>query len=145
VLSLDLGSMLAGAKYRGEFEERLKGVLQALSDLKGQIILFVDEIHMLVGTGNQEGGADAANLLKPALARGELQCLGATTLDEYRKYIEKDPALERRFQPLYVEEPDRATSIAILRGIKSRYEIHHGVQIDDDALAAAVDLSVQYL
>jgi ATP-dependent Clp protease ATP-binding subunit ClpB len=145
VLSLDLGAMLAGAKYRGEFEDRMKNVLKAVEALKGQIILFIDEIHMLVGAGNQEGGADAANLLKPALARGELQCLGATTLDEYRKYIEKDPALERRFQPLLVEEPNKATALAILRGLKARYEIHHGVQIDDDALIAAVDLSVRYL
>ena len=145
ILTLDLGAMLAGAKYRGEFEERLKSLLQALTDLKGEVILFIDEIHMLIGAGNQEGGADAANLLKPALARGEIHCLGATTIDEYRKYIEKDPALERRFQPLYLDEPDRTTALAILRGLKSRYEIHHGVQIDDDALAAAVDLSLQYL
>lgn len=145
VLSLDLGAMLAGAKYRGEFEDRMKNVLKAVESLKGQIILFIDEIHMLVGAGNQEGGADAANLLKPALARGELQCLGATTLDEYRKYIEKDPALERRFQPLLVEEPSKPVALAILRGLKSRYEIHHGVQIDDEALTAAVDFSVRYL
>lgn len=145
VLSLDLGAMLAGAKYRGEFEERMKNLLKALEALKGRVILFIDEIHMIVGAGNHEGGADAANLLKPALARGELQCLGATTLDEYRRHIEKDPALERRFQPLYVEEPGKQTALAILRGIKSRYEIHHGVQIDDDALTAAVDLSVRYL
>jgi ATP-dependent Clp protease ATP-binding subunit ClpB len=145
VLSLDLGAMLAGAKYRGEFEDRMKNLLKALEALEGQVILFIDEIHMLVGAGNQEGGADAANLLKPALARGELQCLGATTLDEFRKYIEKDPALERRFQPLTVEEPSKATAVAIMRGLKSRYEIHHGVQIDDDALTSAVDLSVQYI
>lgn len=145
VLSLDLGAMLAGAKYRGEFEDRMKNLMKALEALRGQVILFIDEIHMIVGAGNHEGGADAANLLKPALARGELQCLGATTLDEYRKYIEKDPALERRFQPLYVEEPGKQVALAIMRGIKSRYEIHHGVQIDDEALAASVDLSVRYL
>jgi ATP-dependent Clp protease ATP-binding subunit ClpB len=145
VLSLDLGAMLAGAKYRGEFEDRMKNLLRALEALKGRVILFIDEIHMIVGAGNQEGGADAANLLKPALARGELQCLGATTLDEFRKHFEKDAALERRFQPLMVEEPSKATTVAILRGIKPRYEIHHGVQIDDEALTAAVELSSQYL
>ena len=145
VLSLDLGAMLAGAKYRGEFEERMKTLLGALEALQGKIILFIDEIHMLIGAGNHEGGADAANLLKPALARGELQCLGATTLDEYRRHIERDPALERRFQTLTVDEPDQATTLSILRGIKSRYEIHHGVQIDDDALRAAVELSVRYI
>jgi ATP-dependent Clp protease ATP-binding subunit ClpB len=145
VLTLDLGAMLAGAKYRGEFEDRMKNLLKALEALEGQVILFIDEIHMLVGAGNQEGGADAANLLKPALARGELQCLGATTLDEYRKHIEKDPALERRFQPLQVEEPSKPTAVAIMRGLKPRYEIHHGVQIDDEALTAAVELSIQYI
>jgi len=145
VLSLDLGALLAGAKYRGEFEERIKGLVQALDEYRGQIILFIDEIHMLVGAGNPQGSADAANLLKPALARGLIQCLGATTLDEYRKYIEKDAALERRFQPLHVEEPGRAAAISILRGLKSRYEIHHGVQIDDEALVSAVDLSIRYL
>jgi ATP-dependent Clp protease ATP-binding subunit ClpB len=145
VLTLDLGAMLAGAKFRGEFEDRMKGLLEALKQLEGKIILFIDEIHMIVGAGNQEGGADAANLLKPALARGEIQCLGATTLAEYRKYIEKDAALERRFQPLLVDEPDPKTALEILKGIKSRYEIHHGVKIDDEALKAAVDLSVRYL
>jgi ATP-dependent Clp protease ATP-binding subunit ClpB len=145
VLSLDLGAMLAGAKYRGEFEERMKNLLRALEALRGQVILFIDEIHMLVGAGNHEGGADAANLLKPALARGELQCLGATTLDEYRRHIEKDPALERRFQPLYVEEPSKSTAVAILRGIKGKYEVHHGVKIDDEALVSAVELSVRFL
>ncbi|MEY4631621.1 MAG: hypothetical protein RIQ81_1741 [Pseudomonadota bacterium] len=145
VLSLDLGALLAGAKYRGEFEERVKGLLKALDEYKGQIILFIDEIHMLVGAGNAQGSADAANLLKPALARGMIQCLGATTRDEYRKYIEKDPALERRFQPLSVAEPGRAAAISILRGLKARYEIHHGVQIDDDALVAAVDMSLRYI
>lgn len=145
VLSLDLGSLLAGAKYRGEFEDRLKGLMNALSELKGKVILFIDELHMLVGAGNNEGSADAANLLKPALARGEIHCLGATTLDEYRKYIEKDPALERRFQPLMVEEPSKDVTLSILRGLKARYEIHHGVRIGDDALVSAVELSVRYL
>jgi len=145
VLSLDLGAMLAGAKYRGEFESRMKNLLSAVASLKGKIILFIDEIHMLVGAGNHEGSADAANLLKPALARGELQCLGATTLDEYRKYIEKDAALERRFQPITVEEPTSQAALAILRGLKSHYEIHHGVQIDDEALEAAVSLSLRYV
>lgn len=145
VLSLDLGSLLAGAKYRGEFEERMKSVIKALTSLRGQVILFIDEIHMIVGAGNNEGAADAANLLKPALARGELHCLGATTFDEYRRYIEKDPALERRFQPVQVDEPAPATALAILRGVKARYEIHHGVKISDDALVAAVDLSIRYL
>ena len=145
VLSLDLGGMLAGAKFRGEFEDRMKGLLEALQELEGQIILFIDEIHMIVGAGNQEGGADAANLLKPALARGDIQCLGATTLVEYKKYIEKDAALERRFQTLVVEEPDAETALSILRGLKPRYEIYHGVKIDDEALKAAVDLSIRYL
>lgn len=145
ILSLDLGALLAGAKYRGEFEERVKGLLTALEEYRGQVFLFIDEIHMLVGAGNPQGSADAANLLKPALARGQIQCIGATTLDEYRKYIEKDPALERRFQPIRVEEPGRTASISILRGLKARYEIHHGVQIDDDALVSAVDLSIRYL
>ena len=145
ILSLDLGSLLAGAKFRGEFEDRLKNLLKALESHKGQIILFIDEIHMIVGAGNQEGGADAANLLKPALARGEVHCIGATTLDEYRKYIEKDSALERRFQPVLVDEPGRDATVAILRGIKANYEVHHGVQVDDEAVLAAVDLSIRYL
>jgi ATP-dependent Clp protease ATP-binding subunit ClpB len=145
ILSLDLGSLLAGAKFRGEFEDRLKNLLKALEGHKGQVILFIDEIHMIVGAGNSEGGADAANLLKPALARGEIHCIGATTLDEYRKYIEKDAALERRFQPVQVDEPGRDATIAILRGIKANYEVHHGVQVDDDAVIAAVDLSMRYL
>ena len=145
VLSLDLGAMLAGAKFRGEFEARMKNLLKALAALSGKIILFIDEIHMLIGAGNHEGSADAANMLKPALARGELQCLGATTLEEFRKYIEKDAALERRFQPITVEEPSLSAALAILRGIKSHYEVHHGVQIDDEALSAAVNLSVRYL
>ncbi len=145
ILSLDLGLLLAGAKFRGEFEDRMKNLLKALDNHKGQIILFIDEIHMIVGAGNSEGGADAANLLKPALARGEVHCVGATTLDEYRKHIEKDPALERRFQPVLVEQPGRDATIAILRGIKAKYEVHHGVQVDDDAVMAAVDLSIRYL
>lgn len=145
VLSLDLGSLIAGAKFRGEFEERLKGLLQAIKTFGGDIILFIDEIHMLVGTGNSEGGADAANLLKPALARGELKCLGATTLNEFRLHIEKDAALERRFQPVLVEEPTRDVAVSILRQLKGRYEVHHGVQILDEALDTAVDLSIRYL
>ncbi len=145
ILSLDVGALLAGAKFRGEFEERMKKLLSAVNELSGKVILFIDEIHMIVGAGNQEGGADLANLLKPALARGEIQCLGATTLDEYRKHIEKDAALERRFQPIYVEEPSKSVAIAILRGVKSRYELHHGVQIEDDAIATAVELSVRYI
>ena len=145
VLSLDLGAIIAGARFRGEFEARMKGILEAIEASAGQIILFIDEIHMLVGAGNVEGSADAANLLKPALARGDLRCVGATTLDEFRKHIEKDPALERRFQPLTVEEPTPQAALSILRGLKSRYEIHHGVQITDEALRSAVELSVRYI
>ena len=145
LLSLDLGALLAGAKYRGEFEERLKGLLKGIEEHEGQIILFIDEIHMIVGAGNPEGAADAANLLKPALARGDIHCMGATTLDEYRSHIETDPALERRFQPLLVDEPTRDAALSILRGLKSRYEIFHGVRIDDEALVSAVDLSIRYL
>lgn len=145
ILSLDLGALLAGAKFRGEFEDRMKNLLKALENHKGQIILFIDEIHMIVGAGNTEGGADVANLLKPALARGEVHCVGATTLDEFRKHIEKDPALERRFQPVLIEEPGRDATIAILRGLKANYEVHHGVQVDDDAVVAATDLSIRYL
>ena len=145
LLSLDLGALLAGAKYRGEFEDRLKGLLKGIEEHEGQIILFIDEIHMIVGAGNPEGAADAANLLKPALARGDIHCMGATTLDEFRKHIETDPALERRFQPLLVDEPSRDSAVSILRGIKSRYEIFHGVRIDDEALVAAVDMSIRYL
>lgn len=145
VLSLDLGAMLAGAKYRGEFEERLKGLMGAIEACQGKVILFIDEIHMLIGAGGAEGTMDAANLLKPALARGALRCLGATTHDEFRKYIESDPALERRFQPLNVVEPTADVAIAVLRGLKSHYEVHHGVQIDDDALVSAVNLSIKFL
>jgi len=145
LLTLDMGAMMAGAKYRGEFEERLKGVIKAVEALGNRVIIFIDEIHVLTGTGNQEGALDAANLLKPALARGEFQCIGATTLDEFRRFIEKDRALERRFQPVMVEEPTRAACIGILRGLKTRYEIHHGVKIADEALEAAVDLSIRYV
>lgn len=145
VLSLDLGLLLAGAKYRGDFEGRLKKLIRALEELAGKVILFIDEIHTIIGAGQSEGGADAANLLKPALARGTFRCLGATTMQEFRKYIERDAALERRFQPVLVNEPDRDASVSILRGLKTRYEIHHGVTIDDDALSAAVDLSIRYL
>ncbi|MCB2217523.1 ATP-dependent chaperone ClpB [Desulfofustis glycolicus] len=145
VIGLDLGSLVAGAKYRGEFEDRLKAVLKEVEKRSGEIILFIDEIHTLVGAGAAEGSMDASNMLKPALARGELHCVGATTLDEYRKYIEKDSALERRFQPVVVQEPSEEDSIAILRGIKEKYEIHHGVRIQDAATVAAVILSNRYI
>ncbi len=145
VLGLDLAALVAGAKYRGEFEDRLKNVLKNIEKAEGKIILFIDELHNIVGTGSAEGSMDAGNLLKPALARGTLHCIGATTLGEYRKYIEKDAALERRFQPIPVEEPTAEEAIAILRGIREKYELHHGVQITDDALIAAVDLATRYL
>jgi ATP-dependent Clp protease ATP-binding subunit ClpB len=145
VVSLDLGLLVAGAKYRGEFEERLKAVLKEVVSSSGQIILFIDEIHTLVGAGNAEGSMDAANLLKPSLARGELRAIGATTLNEYRKKIEKDSALERRFQPVYVGEPSVKDTIAILRGLKERYEVHHGVKIRDSAIIAAAELSDRYI
>jgi len=145
VLSLDLGGMVAGAKYRGEFEERLKGFIKEVQDAQGEIILFIDELHTLIGAGKTDGAMDAGNLLKPALARGELRCVGATTLDEYRKYIEKDPALERRFQQVYVGEPSVEEAISILRGLKEKYEIHHGVRIQDSAIIAAATLSNRYI
>ncbi|WP_420271283.1 AAA family ATPase, partial [Moritella viscosa] len=145
VLSLDMGALIAGAKYRGEFEERLKSVIKELAQTEGQTILFIDELHTMIGAGKGEGAMDAGNMLKPALARGELHCMGATTLDEYRKYIEKDAALERRFQKVLIEEPSVEDTIAILRGLKSRYELHHNVDITDPAIVAAATLSHRYI
>ncbi|HET7499650.1 MAG TPA: ATP-dependent chaperone ClpB [Kofleriaceae bacterium] len=145
ICSLDLGALIAGAKYRGEFEERLKAVLKEVASAAGEVIMFIDELHTLVGAGAAEGATDAANLLKPALARGELRCIGATTLDEYRKHIEKDKALERRFQPVMIEEPSLTDTIAILRGLKDKYEVHHGIRIRDAALVAAARLSHRYI
>jgi ATP-dependent Clp protease ATP-binding subunit ClpB len=145
LLALDMGSLIAGAKYRGEFEERLKGVLDEVRQAEGDIVLFIDEMHTLVGAGKAEGAMDAGNLLKPALSRGELHCIGATTLDEYRKYIEKDAALERRFQPVFVGEPTVPDTISILRGLKEKYELHHGVRITDAAIVAAATLSNRYI
>ncbi|MFU7528858.1 ATP-dependent chaperone ClpB [Qipengyuania sp. ASV99] len=145
LMSLDMGALIAGAKYRGEFEERLKSVLDEVKNADGQIILFIDEMHTLIGAGASEGSMDASNLLKPALSRGELHCIGATTLDEYRKYVEKDPALQRRFQPVYIEEPSVEDTISILRGIKDKYELHHGVRITDSSIVAAAKLSDRYI
>src|SRR6187455_3153717 len=145
LLSLDMGSLIAGAKYRGEFEERLKGVLDEVKQAAGDIILFIDEMHTLVGAGKSEGAMDASNLIKPSLARGELHCIGATTLDEYRKHVEKDAALERRFQPVFIGEPTVEDTISILRGLKEKYELHHGVRITDGALVSAATLSNRYI
>lgn len=145
VLALDMGALIAGAKYRGEFEDRLKAVIKEIEKSDGQIILFIDELHSIVGAGASEGSTDAGNLLKPALARGTLRTIGATTLKEYRQYLEKDSALERRFQPVMVEEPSVEDAISILRGIKSKYEAHHGVKILDSAIVAAVKLSHRYI
>lgn len=145
VVMLDMGALVAGTSYRGQFEERLKAVIKEVTESDGQIILFIDEIHTLIGAGASQGGMDAANILKPALARGELRCIGATTLDEYQKYIEKDPALERRFQKVFVDEPTVEETISILRGLKERYEVHHGVRISDSAIVAAAELSHRYI
>jgi ATP-dependent Clp protease ATP-binding subunit ClpB len=145
LVSLDVGSLVAGAKFRGEFEERLKAVIKEVQDSQGKVILFIDEIHTIVGAGAGEGAMDAGNLLKPMLARGELRCIGATTLDEYRKYIEKDAALERRFQQVYVDQPSVPDTISILRGLRERYELHHGVKITDSALVEAATLSDRYI
>ena len=145
IFALDMGALIAGAKYRGEFEERLKAVLSEVQKSEGQIILFIDELHTIVGAGKTDGAMDAGNLLKPLLARGELHCIGATTLDEYRKYIEKDPALERRFQTVLVEEPSVEDTISILRGLKERFEVHHGVRISDSSIVEAVVLSNRYI
>src|SRR5712672_2948675 len=145
LVAMDLGAMIAGAKYRGEFEDRLKAFLKEIVSSEGKIILFIDELHTIVGAGAAEGATDAANIMKPQLARGELRCVGATTLDEYRKHIEQDPALERRFQPVQVNEPTVEATIAILRGLKERYEVHHGVRIQDAALVAAATLSHRYI
>ena len=145
LVSLDLGALIAGAKFRGEFEERLKAVLKEITEGEGQFIIFIDEMHTLVGAGKAEGSMDAGNMLKPMLARGELRVVGATTLDEYRKHVEKDAALERRFQPVFVGEPSVESTIAILRGLKERYEAHHGVRITDGAVVAAATLSHRYI
>lgn len=145
IFELDMGALVAGAKYRGEFEERLKAVLNKIKDSDGNIIMFIDEIHLIVGAGKSDGALDASNMLKPMLARGELHCIGATTLKEYREYIEKDSALERRFQKVLVSEPTVEDTISILRGIKERFELHHGVAITDNAIVAAATLSNRYI
>jgi ATP-dependent Clp protease ATP-binding subunit ClpB len=145
IIALDIGALLAGAKFRGEFEDRLKAVLKEINNAAGKIILFIDELHTIVGAGSSEGSVDASNMLKPMLARGELHTVGATTLKEYQKYIEKDAALERRFQPVTINEPSEGDAIAIMRGIKEKYEVHHGVRITDAALISAVKLSVRYI
>ena len=145
VFALDMGALLAGAKYRGEFEERLKAVLNEIKESDGRILLFIDELHTIVGAGKAEGAIDAGNMLKPMLARGELHCIGATTLDEYRKHIEKDAALERRFQPIQVSEPSIAMTIDILKGLRDRYEAHHRVTITDEALTAAANMADRYV
>jgi len=145
IAALDIAQLIAGAKFRGEFEDRLKAVVKEVQDANGEVILFIDELHLLVGAGSAEGAMDAANILKPALARGELRCIGATTLDEYRKYIEKDAALERRFQTVLVDQPGIEDTISILRGLKEKYEIHHGVRIKDSAIVAAAELSNRYI
>merc|ERR1711871_1253799 len=145
LVSLDMGALIAGAKFRGEFEERLKAVLNEVQSAEGQIVLFIDEIHTVVGAGASEGSMDAGNLLKPMLARGELRCIGATTLKEYKQYIEKDKALERRFQQVYVGQPTEEDTISILRGLKEKYEVHHGIRITDAALVAAATLSHRYI
>jgi ATP-dependent Clp protease ATP-binding subunit ClpB len=145
IIALDMGSLIAGTSFRGQFEERMKAVVNEVKESEGEIILFIDELHTLIGAGSAQGAVDAANILKPALARGDLHCIGATTLDEYRKYIEKDAALERRFQPVMVEEPSVEDTISILRGLKERYEVHHGVRITDAAIVAAAQLSYRYI
>ena len=145
IITLDMGSLVAGTSFRGQFEERVKAVVNEVRDSEGEIILFIDELHTLIGAGNAQGAVDAANILKPALARGDLHCIGATTLNEYRKYIEKDPALERRFQPIIVDEPSVEDTISILRGLKEKYEVHHGVRITDSAIIAAAALSDRYI
>lgn len=145
LMALDMGALIAGAKFRGEFEERLKSVLKEVQAASGEVILFIDELHTVVGAGASDGAMDASNLLKPMLARGELHCVGATTISEYRKYIEKDAALERRFQPVMVSEPSVSETVSILRGLKGRYEVHHGVRIKDSAIIAAANLSHRYI
>jgi ATP-dependent Clp protease ATP-binding subunit ClpB len=145
IIALDMGSLVAGTSFRGQFEERMKAVINDVRESEGEIILFIDELHTVVGAGSAQGAVDAANILKPALARGDLHCIGATTLDEYRKHIEKDPALERRFQPVMVDEPSVEDTISILRGLKEKYEVHHGVRITDSAIIAAATLSYRYI